>query len=283
MYDVAIIGAGPAGLSAAMNLKLHNKDFIWFGSMELSAKVEKSEKIANYPGFSLITGSELNSRFQAQMEEMGLTLTDKMVTNIASSKKGYMVLGDNDIYDAKTVLLTTGVFTGKGLEREEELLGKGVSYCATCDGFLYKGKTIAVYCGAKRYEHEVAYLAELAEKVYLYTPYPDCAIDLPNVVSLEKPMKRIEGEKHVEGVCLSDDSVISVDGVFFLRTAVAPTTLLKGLEMDGPHIVVDRNMATSRVGCFAAGDCTGRPYQVAKAVGEGNVAAHAILEYLSSH
>lgn len=283
MYDVAIIGAGPAGLSAALNLKLHNREFIWFGSMELSAKVEKSEKIANYPGFPLITGSELNSRFLAQMEEMGLVLTDKMVTNIAVSKKGYMVLGDNDIFDAKTVLLTTGVFTGKGLEGEEELLGKGVSYCATCDGFLYKGKTIAIYCGAKRYEHEVIYLAELAEKVYLYTPYPGCAIDLPNIVPLEKPMKKIDGESHVESIVLSDNSEVSVDGVFFLRTAVAPTTLLKGLEMDGPHIVVDRNMATNKAGCFAAGDCTGRPYQVAKAVGEGNVAAHAILEYLSNY
>lgn len=281
MYDVAIIGSGPAGISAALNLKLHNKSIIWFGSRELSTKVEKSEMIANYPGAAMVSGPELNKAFLEQIDRAGLTITEQMVTNIASTRRGFMVLGGNEIYDAKTVLLATGAVSAKGLPGEEELLGRGVSYCATCDGFLYKGKTIAVFCGAKRYEHEVEYLAGLAEKVYLFAPYADCGISLPNVIRPEKPMKQVRGEEKVAGITLTDGTEIALDGVFFLRNAVAPAKLMNGIELDGAHIVVDRKMATSKPGCFAAGDCTGRPYQIATAVGQGNAAAHAILEYLS--
>jgi Thioredoxin reductase len=279
MYDTAIIGTGPAGLSAAINLKLHNRDFIWFGAKELSEKIEKSEKIANYPGLGLISGQELNRRMAQQAEEMELSITDKLVTSISKTKENYMVLAENEVYQAKTVLLAPGVVMGKSLEGEEELLGRGVSYCATCDGFLYKGKTIAVFCGSKKYEHEVKYLAEIAEKVWFYSPDPACDVDLPNVSKLEQPIKGMAGKERVEKIILSDGCELGADGVFILRNAVAPASLLPGLEMDGVHIVVDREQQTSYPGCFAAGDCTGRPYQIAKAVGEGNVAAHHILEF----
>ena len=281
MYDAAIIGAGPAGLSAAINLKLHNKDFIWFGSKELSMKVEKSEKIANYPGISMISGGELNRQFLAQMDEMGLELTDKMVTNITSIKTGYMILGDNDVYEAKTVIMAIGAVAAKGLPGEEALLGHGVSYCATCDGFLYQGRTIAVFCAAKRYEYEISYLAGAAAKVYLYTTYEDSEINLPNVEKLAQPIIKINGDKRLESITLKNEEEIAVEGLFVLRSAVAPAAILKGLEMDGPHIVVNRRCETNKPGCYAAGDCTGRPYQIAKSAGEGNVAAHSALEYLA--
>lgn len=281
MYDVSVIGSGPAGLSAALNLKLHNKTVIWFGAKAMSMKVEKSEKIANYPGMPFVSGNELNKRFLTQADEMGLELTDKMVTNIQKTKKGFMLLGDNDIYEAKAVILATGSVTAKGFENETELLGRGVSYCATCDGFLYSGKTIAVYCASKRYEHEAAYLASVAEKVYLYTPYENENANLPNVEKLVQPLKAIKGNERVESIVLTDGRDIPIDGVFILRNSIAPDVLLKNLETDGPHIKVDRHCMTNISGCFAAGDCTGRPYQIAKAVGEGNVAAHSVLEYLS--
>lgn len=281
MYDVAIIGTGPAGISAAINLKLHNKSIIWFGSKELSEKVQKSEKIANYPGVAMVSGEELNNKFKTQIEELGIDITEKMVTNIGSTRKCYMLLADNEIYEAKVVILATGAGAAKGLEGEERLLGHGVSYCATCDGFLYKNKTIAVFCGAERFEHEVKYLAEIADKVYLYTSYKDCKVELENVEKLEKPIKEVCGEKKAEAICLTDGKTINVDGVFFMRNAVRPAALMNSLEMDGAHIKVDRNCATNKKGCFACGDCTGRPYQLTKAVGEGNIAAHSVLEFLS--
>ncbi len=283
MYDVAIIGSGPAGLSAALNLKLHDKSIIWFGSRELSAKVEKSELIANYPGLSMITGQALNQAFLNQIDGAGLTIEEKVVTNITPMGDRYMVLGGNEIYEAKAVLLATGAVSGKGLPGEEKLLGRGVSYCATCDGFFYRGKTIAVYCAAQRFAHEVEYLANIAQKVYLFAPGDGCDIQAQNVERPQKPMRQVLGLERVEGVQLTDSSEIAVDGVFFLRSAVAPAKLLEGLKMDGVHIAVDKHMATSMPGVFAAGDCTGRPYQIATAVGQGNTAAHTILEYLSAN
>ncbi len=280
MYDTAVIGTGPAGLSAALCLKLHEKELIWFGSPKMSGKVEKSEKIANYPGLGLISGEELNQRFRAHAEEMGLVCTDQMVTSVMPMGGSFSLLAGNEVYQARTVLLASGVVSAKGFEGESDFLGRGVSYCATCDGFLYKGKTIAVYCGAERYEHEAAYLAEIAEKVYLYTPYRDSTLSLPNIERIG-PIRAIFGGMKAGGIRLADGTEIPVDGVFCLRNAVAPSALLPGIALNGAHIETDRNQATNIPGVYAAGDCTGRPYQLTKAVGEGNIAAHAILEYLS--
>ena len=280
MLDTAIIGTGPAGLSAAINLKLHDKSVIWFGSARFSDKVEKSEKIANYPGMGYIGGAELNARFADHARALGLAVEDRMVTNIMPLEDRFMLLAENEVYEARTVLLATGVVSARSFAGEAELLGRGVSYCATCDGFLHRGKTVAVFCAAPRYEHEVTYLAGLAAKVYLYTPYKDCGVDAPNVEKIA-PIRAVTGTERVDGITLFDGTAIAVDALFCLRSAVAPTTLLPSLAVDGAHIVVDRAQRTNVPGCFAAGDCTGRPYQLAKAVGEGNVAAHSILEYLA--
>lgn len=280
MYDVAIIGTGPAGLSAAINLKLHNKEIIWFGSRDMSVKVEKSEKIANYPGVPMTSGAELNALFKAQAEELGLEIEDKKVTNIMPAGDYFMLLANNDMYEAKAVLFAIGSVPARGFTGESEFLGRGVSYCATCDGFLYQGKTIAVFCGDKRYEHEVEYLAGVAEKVYLSTSYRDTSIDLPNVELLSGGLREINGDLKVRSIKLASGDNLDVDGVFILRNAVAPATIMPGLELDGPHIAVNRQCETNLAGCYAAGDCTGRPYQITKAVGEGNIAAHAILEYI---
>lgn len=280
MYDVAIIGTGPAGLSAAINLKLHNKEIIWFGFRDMSVKVEKSEKIANYPGVPMTSGAELNALFKAQAEELGLEIEDKKVTNIMPAGDYFMLLANNDMYEAKAVLFAIGSVPARGFTGESEFLGRGVSYCATCDGFLYQGKTIAVFCGDKRYEHEVEYLAGVAEKVYLSTSYRDTSIDLPNVELLSGGIREINGDLKVRSIKLASGDNLDVDGVFILRNAVAPATIMPGLELDGPHIAVNRQCETNLAGCYAAGDCTGRPYQITKAVGEGNIAAHAILEYI---
>ena len=281
MFDVAIIGTGPAGLSAALTLKLHNKEIVWFGSPEFSDKVGKSEKIANYPGVPMVTGTELNAKFREQAKEMGLEPVDKRVTNIADMGDRFMVLADNDVFEARTVLLATGIAAAKGMENEARLLGSGVSYCATCDGFLYKGKTVAVYCTDERMAHDIKYLEEICGKLYIYTSFGyETASE--NAEILKKPLKKLDGGFKCDSVELTDGTKIDVDGVFILRPAIAPSTVMPGLEMDGAHIMVGRGQETNFKGFYAAGDCMGRPYQITKAVGEGNIAAHSILEYLSS-
>jgi len=290
MYDVAIIGSGPAGLSAAINLKQRNKEIIWFGSPALSAKVQMSEKIANYPGLGLIPGSELNKKFIEHAEALGIESTDVMVNGVMPFGDRFSISAGSDVYEARAILLATGVMSGKTFAGEKELVGRGVSYCATCDGYLYKGKTIAAYCGSKRYEEEIEYLAEVAEKVYLFCGYKDCEINLPNVEIMKEKIEEVVGEMKVTGLKLkapaaapaaTDDTILAVDALFCLRDAISPGTLVPGIEMNGNHIAVGRDMATNIPGCFAAGDCTGTPYQIAKAVGEGNIAAHSILAYLS--
>ena len=278
-YDCIIIGSGPAGLSAAINLKTYQKNFLWFGNAQMSEKVQKAEKIVNYPGMPELTGLELANAFREHKESQGLEIEDKVVSSIYDMGGYYMVMAENQFFETETIIMATGVVAANQYAGEAEFLGRGVSYCATCDGALYKGKTIAVVSTAKRFEHEVEFLADLAEKVYLFPFYKDCEITKENVAFVKKSVKEIKGGFRVEEVNLGEES-LAVDGVFIMRNAIAPTTLLNTLEVADGHIVVNRQMETNLKGVYAAGDCTGKPYQYAKAVGEGNVAAHSVIEYL---
>lgn len=281
MYDCIIIGTGPAGLSAALNLKTYKKSFVWFGSKSLSDKVRKAEKITNYPGFPELTGQELFAHFEDHIQSAGLEITEKTVINVMSAGNYYMVLADNEIYEAKTLILAMGVMTAKLLKGEDELLGRGVSYCATCDGMFYKDKEIAVLCNDPKYEHEVEYLADLAAKVTYFPLFSDSQVKKENVtISKDFPVE-VNGIDRVTGLTLKSGEILSVDGVFCLRNAIALSKLIPELEIENGHIVVDRAQKTNLPGCFAAGDCTGRPYQYTKAVGEGNVAAHSCISYLA--
>ena len=281
VYDVAIIGTGPAGVSAALNLKIHDKSFIWIGKKNLSDKIARAERISNYPGFIDASGKELNDAFLKQVEAMGIEITEAMVNQIMPMGDHYALLAGPDFYEAKALILTTGVNQTGGLKGEAEFLGRGVSYCATCDGGLYRGKTIAVVCNNARFEHEAQFLAGLAEKVYFFPYYKNPGLAADNVEAPAGRPVAVEGEMRVTALKMNDGSTLPVDGLFCLRDSISLGTLLPGLETDGGHIAVDRKMATNLPGVYAAGDCTGRPYQYTKAVGEGNVAAHSILDYLA--
>lgn len=281
MYDAAIIGTGPAGLSAALNLKIHQKSFIWIGAKNLSDKVEKAEQILNYPGLSDVSGKELMHAYQKQIKDMGIEIIEAMVNSIMPLSGHYAVMAGSEFYEAQAIILATGMINVASMKGEADFIGKGLSYCATCDGMLYRNRTIGIACNNKRFEHEIKYLAEIAKKVYLFPAYKECSIDLANVEKVSG-IEEICGEKRVSSIKLKNGEAIEVDGVFVLRNAIAMTTLLQGLMIEDNYIQVNRKMETNMRGCFAAGDCTGRPYQYTKAVGEGNVAAHTLLEYLAS-
>lgn len=282
MFDIAIIGSGPAGVSAAINCKIRNKSFVLFGQKELSHKVEISEKINNYPGLPGISGEELNKKMREHLNELGIEITEERITGIYKMKDKFTLLADRKMFEARAVILCLGAETVKPLPNERELLGRGVSYCATCDGMLYKNKKIAVFCDNADSEEEVEYLSELASEVY-YSHKFDSRINNENVVHLTSQIKSIIGENKVGKIELADGTEIDVDGVFFIKQAVAADVLLNKLEVKDGSIVVDRNMKTSVDGCFAAGDCTGLPYQIAKAVGEGNTAVHSAIKQLSNN
>ena len=161
-YDIAIIGTGPAGVSAAITATARNKRVLLLGSTSTSDKVSKAHQIRNYPGLPEISGEDLAGRFLDHLKKMEIPITDRKVTMIYAMGEYFSLQIDQDFVEAKTVILTTGVSFGKPLPGEDENLGRGVSYCATCDAALYKGKEAVDVGGAPKEESDARVLAELA-------------------------------------------------------------------------------------------------------------------------
>ena len=279
MYELMIIGSGPAGVSAALNAKARGIDFIWFGNRRLSAKIEKAERIMNYPGLSAVTGEQMRQVFSDQLHAAGISITEKRIDSIYDMGDYYIACSNDETFEGKSLILATGVTNTKEIPGESKFLGKGVSYCATCDGELYRGKRIAGVCTDRELEEELEYLADLASQVLVYTTYRDCGVARKNLTCFHGYPDRIFGKEKASSISCGGETR-DVDGIFILRDSVSPASLLQGLETQDGHILVDRQQRTNLQGCFAAGDCTGRPYQYAKAVGEGNVALHSVISYL---
>ena len=278
-YDIAIIGSGPAGISAALNIKIRNKKFILFGSSNLSSKLESAPKVNNYLGFYNISGEELKKRFHEHMKQMEIQITEKRINAIYSMGECFLLAVNDEYYEAKTIILATGIDFNKEIEGEADFLGHGVGYCATCDAPLYKGRTVSIISYHKDGEKDANYVQEIAEKVY-YIPMYKGKYKLKEGIDvvIDRPRK-IEGTDVVKKLTMQN-RVIATDGVFLLKESLSPKQLVPGLKIENNHIVVKRNMETNIPGCFAAGDCIGAPYQYIKAAGEGNIAALSAVSYL---
>lgn len=278
-YDIAIIGSGPAGLSAAINAKIRNKDIIVFGNRELSSKIVKAPKINNYLGFYDISGQQLKERFQEHIAVMGIKINFERVNNVYAMGDYFCLMVNDKMYEAKSVILASGMEYTRPLKGEEEFLGKGVGYCATCDAPLYRGKVVTIIGYNKEAEEEANYVSELAGKLY-YIPMYKGEYNLRDSIKIiqAKPLE-ISGGDRVNGLILNEGK-LETDAVFVLKDSVAPNQLVPGLSMIGGHIEVDRRMETNIKGCFAAGDCTGKPYQYLKSAGEGQMAALNAVSYI---
>ncbi|MEQ3337716.1 NAD(P)/FAD-dependent oxidoreductase [Clostridium butyricum] len=278
-YDIAIIGSGPAGLSAALNAKIRKKRFVIFGNDELSGKLVKAQKINNYLGFYGMSGAEVKEQFDSHIKSMDIKITNERINNIYSMGDYFALMANDKTYEALTVILATGVNFGKPFEGEERLLGKGVGYCATCDAPLYKNKVVTIIAYNKKEESEANFVASIASKVY-YIPMYNENMELDPKIEVIKgiPIK-IEGQNKVEKLILKDRE-IETEGLFILRESVSPGQLVPGLKVTENHVEVDRLMKTNLNGCFAAGDIVGMPYQYIKAAGEGNIAALSAVSYL---
>lgn len=278
-YDIAIIGSGPAGISAALNIKIRNKKFILFGSSNLSSKLERAPKVNNYLGFYNVSGEELKKRFHEHMKQMDIQITEERIDSIYSMGECFLLAVNDKYYEAKTIILATGIDFNKEIEGEEEFLGHGVGYCATCDAPLYKGRTVSIISYHKDGEKDANYVQEIAEKVY-YIPMYKGKYKLKEGIEvvIDRPTK-IEGTEVVKKLTMQN-RVIFTDGVFLLRESLSPKQLVPGLEIENNHIIANRKMETNIPGCFAAGDCIGAPYQYIKAAGEGNIAALSAISYL---
>lgn len=273
-FDIAIIGTGPAGLEAAITAKVRNKSIILFGSAQSSEKVRKAHSIRNYLGLPHISGGDMQKTFLDHALSMGAEISDEQVTLVFPQEGFFSLQTSKGFYEAETVILASGVAPAKTYPGEEEFLGRGVSYCATCDAALYRGKVAAVIATSPDEEAEADFLSEFADKVLYFPLYKgDVHVRDSIEVHRERPLE-ITGQTKV-ATLETDGGSHPVDGVFILRESVSPGQLVPGLEMDGNHVKVDRSMATNVEGLYAAGDITGTPYQYIKAAGEGNVAALA--------
>lgn len=280
-YDLAIIGSGPAGVSAALNAKIRKKNFVIFGSKELSNKLTKAEKINNYLGFYGKSGAQIRDEFIKHMESMDISITEEKINNIYAMGDYFTLMANDKMYEASAIILATGVNFGRPFKGEEELLGKGVGYCATCDAPLYKDKIVTIIAYNKHEEDEVNFISTIASKVYYIPMYKEEVEVDENIEIINDMPVEIIGENKVEKLILKN-SEIKTDGIFILRDSVSPGQLVPGLELNENHVKVDRKMKTNLQGCFAAGDIVGAPYQYIKAAGEGNIAALSAVSYIDN-
>lgn len=279
-YDIVIIGTGPAGLEAAITAKIRNKNILLIGSKNSSTKVEKAHTVENYLGLPHISGTEMQKAFLEHTASLGIEITEDQVIAVYNMSDYFMIQTKTNYYEASSVILATGVLTSKPYPNEETLLGRGVSYCATCDGALYKNKTVAVIATSKEEEDEVLFLKEYASKVHYFPLYKDYS-ELKDIDRHEEKPLEIVGTNTVEKL-ITDKNEYTIDGLFILRESVAPKQLVPGLETDGPHAKVNLDMSTNIPGVFACGDIAGLPYQYIKSAGQGNVAALSAVKYLAS-
>ena len=279
-FDIAVIGTGPAGISAAITAKIRNKNVLLLGSRELSPKISKAHRIDNYTGLPAVSGAELAERLRAHLDNVGVEITDKQVGAVYTMGDYFALQCGEEMLEATAVIVATGIVQAKPLDGEDSLLGRGVSYCATCDARLYKGKAVAVLGYSADSAEESEFLSEIVDSV-LYIPMNDVLPqERPNIrVVREKPLA-ILGDRSVTAL-KTDGGEYEIACVFVLRDAVMPEKLISGVETDGPHIKVDLQMRTNIRGLLACGDVAGKPYQYIKAAGQGNIAALSAIGYLN--
>lgn len=280
LYHIAIIGAGPAGCSAAVTAAARNLSTIIFDTGDFGMALRKSSLIKNYLGIPDVSGEALMNTFVDHMKAGKPDLVTHKVLNVLPMNGHYFLATPDGIYEAETVLLCLGVRHGSTLIGEKEFLGKGVSYCATCDGSFYKGKTIGVITTLPSAWEEIKFLASLGSMVKVWASYEQPAGGPDNVLWMNGKPLSVEGDGKVSAL-RTDKGSEPVDGLFILKETDPVEKLLPGLVLDGQFIRVDQSMTTNLPGVFAAGDCVGLPWQINKAAGEGQIAVLSAASYLA--
>lgn len=283
IFDAAIVGGGPAALSAALNLKLRNKNFLVLAGNGKVTGLSKAPRVDNYLGLNSIGGKELLKSFKTHAKDMDIDVNTEMAYNILNMGDYYLINAGNNFYNAKTIIIATGKTKNTLLKGEEEYLGRGVGYCATCDGALYKNKNVAIISENQEGEEEARFLSEICSQVYYLPLYKLNSNSLKGVNIINDKPTAILGDKNRVISLKTTEEVIAVDGVFIIRDVLPVNQLIEGLDLEDGSIKVDRAMATNLSGVFACGDCTGKPFQISKAVGEGNIAALSAVKYLDEN
>lgn len=279
MLDIAIIGAGPAGLSAAINGKARNKDVEIFGNNPKNTWLYKTENINNHLGYENVTGKSMLESFIEHAKSMEIKINYGRILQILPMGDYFMINFDNNIIEAKTVILCTGVEKKSNIKGESDFVGRGLSYCATCDGMLYRGKDVVLYAETEEGEEDANFLSEICKSVTYIHSYENLKHLNGNIKILKGKPSEVLGEEFVSGLVLNDEE-IKGEGLFFIRENTPTDSLIQNLEKDKNTIITNKLMETNLPGVFAAGDCTGWPFQVSKAVGEGLISAQQAVRFI---
>lgn len=264
-YDIIVLGGGPAGLSAAVAARGRNKSVLVVGNRWQDSPLARAERVDNYLGLPASSGKALLEQFYDHAAKAGVDFVTGRAVSMMVYGGVFATVG-SQVYDGKALILAPGVQRQAKYPGEETYLGRGVSYCATCDGMLYRGKPVAVVGYTDTARQEAEFLQKIGCSVTYFDRPKQC---------------EIRGDGRVESVTC-DGRTIPAEGVFILRPTMAPTELFPGLAVEQGYVTVDRRMATNLPGLFAAGDCTGGPLQVSKAAGDGLIAGQSAAAWAAA-
>ncbi len=264
-FDILIVGAGPAGVSAALTACNRGKKTAVIANPPDSSKLYLAESVTNYPGITG-SGSDIIKAMRSQLEQSDALIINGRALSVVPLGKTIGVAVGREFYEAGAVIVASGISRRPICPGETEFLGRGVSYCATCDGMLYKGKTVAVIGDSEEAAQDARFLRDIGCRVLPFTG---------------REKLDIRGGMKADTL-IADGTEHKVDCVFILKDTLTAESLVSGIEAERGIIKTDRSGKTNIKGVFAAGDCTGAPYQIAKAVGEGNIAVLSACEYINT-
>lgn len=295
MYDVIIVGGGPAGITAGIYCQRANLKTIIFEKDAIGGQIASSPLVENFPGCKSISGAQLATNFFEQAEELGVQIEIEEVLEIIPGKIN-KVKTDFGEYESKVVIIATGSkYRLLGLPNEVNLIGKGIAFCTSCDGAFFKGKTIAVIGGGNSAVTNALYMANLCNKVYLIDicdhlicekTLEDKLRSLSNVEIIQQTgVKEIIGEDELSGIKLTNDRELSIQGMFISIGMVAQTDVVKDVvSLNKQNYIIGDDCTTDKEGIFVAGDCRDKKIrQLTTAVADGTTAAINAIKYIENY
>ncbi len=296
MYDIIIVGAGTAGLTAAIYAKRSNKNILVLEANSYGGQIINASKIENYPAEPNISGFDFATKLYNQTKNLGAEIKFEKVIDINDNKEYKEVITNKNTYQTKTIILATGSDNRKlNIENEDKLLGKGISYCATCDGMFYKDKNVAIVGGGNTALEDALYLSDIAKKVYLihrrnsFRAEEKLVEEIKNKSNIEiiysSNITKIIGQDKLEKIEINDEQQINIDGLFIAVGRIPENqNFEKLIKLDKTgYIIADENCHTNIEGIFVAGDNrTKKLRQLVTAASDGAVATTEAIKYINS-
>ena len=300
MYDIIIVGAGPAGMTAAIYAAQARKKILILEKSVYGGQIVTADKVKNYPGFEEISGYEYATKLYNQVKTFNPDFKFEEVIEIKNNNDFKEVITNKNSYRGKSIIIATGSKNRKlGLPNEDKLIGKGVSYCSTCDGMFFKDKIVAITGGGNNAIDDAVYLSDIVKKVYLIYRQKDFKIDSINLDKLKEKdnvefilnsnITELIGNEKLESIVVKDNDTnketnVIVDGIFIAIGHIPVSSMCKNLVKTNElgYIIANENCNTNIEGIFAAGDIRIKPVrQLTTACSDGTVAALTACKYLN--